>query len=96
MLDVLPASPWIFIGDFNAEPDSPELIRLAEFRVKATGLDHEFIGTFHNFLGGDSGECIDHMFVSTGLHAVLHKVDQTTDGGLFPSDHYPVIYEVPI
>ena len=93
-LQVLPSTPWILLGDFNAEPDSVEL----QFLAKAPNIDFvtrdNLIGTFHNFQGGTDGDRIDHVFVSKGIKTGPVKVITTEEGNLFPSDHYPIVLEV--
>ena len=92
LLTVLPSANWLLLGDFNAEPDSTELATL--------GLKTNFIsrdsptGTFHNFEGGNHGDRIDHLFTAPGLKATLKEVILAHYGDLYPSDHYPVVFEV--
>jgi len=90
MLDVLPATPWILLGDFNAEPEWPELQALSQSEKVhlVTGVNQ--VGTFHSFEGGTKGDRIDHIFTSPGLSYRDVKVDTISEGGIFPSDHYPV------
>jgi endonuclease/exonuclease/phosphatase family metal-dependent hydrolase len=94
IVQALPQIPWLLVGDFNAEPDSPDLAPL----VVANGCEFvsksNSVGTFHDFRGGDDGACIDHMFVGGGVKAKMVKVVQTSENGIYPSDHYPIIFEV--
>ncbi len=94
LLSMLPSTPWVLVGDFNAEPDSSELSALAPCEAAWFCPKGSRIGTFHNFNGGDDGELIDHLFVSRELKAMIIHVDQTVEGDIYPSDHYPVIFEV--
>jgi len=86
--------PWILIGDFNAEPNSPEMDLLcAAGNCEFVSRDNTG-GTFHDFQGGENGACIDHMLVGGGIYAAVNEVVRTSEDGIFPSDHYPVIFEV--
>lgn len=86
--------PWLIIGDFNAEPGSPELSPLVELTGSEFVSKDNSVGTFHDFRGADDGVCIDHMFVGGGVKAKLVEVVRTSENGVYPSDHYPVIFEV--
>ena len=86
--------PWIVVGDLNAEPDSPDLAPLVAVEGSEFVSRDNRIGTFHDFHGGDDGACIDHMFVGGGAKGRLVEVVRTSENGLFPSDHYPVLFEV--
>ena len=93
-LQVLPESRWILAGDFNAEPDSPELHILANTKTVDFVTRDNPIGTFHNFNGGNDGDLIDHIFVSKGITFGSAEVFTTRDGNLYGSDHYPVVLKV--
>ncbi len=90
----LSSVPWIVIGDFNAEPNSVELGPLVEMEGCEFVSKDNSIGTFHDFIGGPDGKCIDHMFVGGGIKAKFVEVVRTSENGIYPSDHYPVIFEV--
>ena len=89
---VLPGRPWILVGDFNAEPGSSEMDIMAGAGHFVT--EENPIGTFHDFRGGTDGDRIDHIFVSSGLSCGAPTILVDSDGGLYPSDHYPVLCEV--
>lgn len=89
-LDVLPSSPWILVGDFNAEPSWPEMQDLVSWSNAQFVTAENSVGTFHSFTGGTEGDKIDHIFTSPGLVCRDLVVDTFSDGGIFPSDHYPV------
>ncbi len=93
ILQVLPTTPWILAGDFNAEPDSPEIHILADANSIEFVTRENPVGTFHNFIGGNDGDRIDHIFVSKGITPGLAEVIRTKQGNLYPSDHYPVLLE---
>ena len=86
----LPLTPWILVGDLNAEPDSPEVLALPGI-LHTAGLEG---GTFHNFEGGTEGEKIDHLVSSIDFRCTKLEVIQTQFDGLWPSDHYPVVAEL--
>ncbi len=90
----LNSGPWILIGDFNAEPKSPDLTPLIQIEGCEFVSKDNLTGTFHDFRGGDDGAPIDHMFVGGGIKAKLVEVVRTSQNGIYPSDHYPVIFEV--
>ncbi len=47
--------------------------------------------TYHGWLGGTSGERIDHIFHSSAdFQAIDADIVRTTFDGYYPSDHYPV------
>lgn len=85
--------PAVLLGDFNAEPDAPELAGLAssplELSDAASGLGH----TFHGF-GNPSVFCkIDYLLYTkdfTCRKAELWKEEKDR----YLSDHYPVCAEL--
>jgi endonuclease/exonuclease/phosphatase family metal-dependent hydrolase len=94
IVDILPITPWILVGDFNAEPASDELQVLAQAPDIVFISKDNLVGTFHNFQGCLDGERIDHLFTSAKLSANLTRVIMSHQGDLYPSDHYPVLFEV--
>lgn len=84
-----PGVPVILAGDFNAEPDSPEL---AIFRERGDFLNvTEGIGiTYHGFEPEDTPERIDYIFA--GRPFVCRGIEkwQDREGEIWLSDHYPV------
>ena len=94
ILATLPKNNWLLFGDFNAEPDWPELQLLESApNVKFVTRDNR-VGTFHNFHGGRDGDRIDHLFTTTNISATLLEVITSHQGELYPSDHYPVLFDV--
>jgi endonuclease/exonuclease/phosphatase (EEP) superfamily protein YafD len=74
-------------GDFNSEPNEPEIRRIVEAERFAAKLDGPFtISSYH------PRAVIDHIFVPKDWQLLEHRVIQT---GL--SDHLPVVstYRVP-
>lgn len=91
--------PVVLTGDFNVEPANAVIQGLEQEGYRnaysVLHLENKEVGaTFHNFLGGESGEPIDYIFVSPDLQIQNVTVDRELYGGRYPSDHYPVIAEV--
>lgn len=88
-----PQVPVILTGDFNAEPDAPEIKQME--RWPAYRFMTEKIGvTYHGFLPEDGTEAIDHIFLRDGEGAKAHCVSiekwEDRRGSLWLSDHYPI------
>ena len=88
----LPEVPVIVAGDFNARPDSPEVLMIEKypgFMNAAKGIGT----TFHGF-GTDNRDCIDYIFIRGNI--VCNKTEKWTDteNGVYLSDHYPVCTEL--
>lgn len=86
-------APIILTGDFNAEPDAPELKQMEkwpEFRL----LTGDIGITYHGFLPEDTPGSIDHIFIRDGKHAGLRALTpicwKDQKKGLWLSDHYPI------
>jgi endonuclease/exonuclease/phosphatase family metal-dependent hydrolase len=92
--------PTVVMGDLNAPDDSGPLRFLADlgYRSAVTTLHpSETLGTFNGFedpLGG--GRRIDHILVGPGLRPKRAAILDDRVGGLFPSDHFPVVAVVEI
>ncbi|EES74408.1 endonuclease/exonuclease/phosphatase family protein [Paenibacillus sp. MB22_1] len=91
--------PVVLTGDFNVEPANAVITGLEQegYRNAYSVLQQEKkeVGaTVHHFLGGESGEPIDYIFVSPDLQIQNVRVDRELYEGRYPSDHYPVIAEV--
>jgi endonuclease/exonuclease/phosphatase family metal-dependent hydrolase len=87
LLDFAGDQPAILAGDFNSEPNEPEIRRIVEAERFAAKLDGPFtISSYH------PRAVIDHIFVPKDWQLLEHRVIQT---GL--SDHLPVVstYRVP-
>jgi endonuclease/exonuclease/phosphatase family metal-dependent hydrolase len=103
--------PILVMGDLNATASSTEYRTLRDLTT-TTGVDlgdaFSAAGgvdgrTFHNYSGGISGSRIDHILYEAGPGSPFVPVSasilrNTYDGGLYPSDHYPVAvtFHVPI
>ena len=90
--ELFPDAPVVLAGDFNAEPDSPELRAFDDFPgyVNAT----EGIGiTYHGYMNAP-GERIDYIFLRGGIVSKGAQRWEHTDGPVFLSDHFPVCAEL--
>ena len=90
---LFPGIPVILAGDFNAEPDSPELQIMkdrADFRNVTEGIGV----TYHGFEPEDEPERIDYIFADRSL--VCSRVARWEDrrGEVWLSDHYPICAEL--
>ncbi len=80
--------PILVVGDFNA---------LASFRTVRTFRDAGFSvapikgASYHFGRGLDLYPAIDHVLYSPGWGLVSTSVYREAPGGIWPSDHYPVI-----
>ncbi|MBY0587681.1 endonuclease/exonuclease/phosphatase family protein [bacterium] len=95
--------PILMIGDLNSSSSSTEYrtlrdlttttgVDLADAFVNGGGVDGR---TFHNYAGGTSGTRIDHVLYTAGPNSPFTPTSasilrNTYNGGLYPSDHYPV------
>jgi len=85
--------PVIVTGDFNAGERNPavEAMRGAfTDTYRALHPADTLVGTFHGFRGGTDGDKIDYIWVS-GLETVESRIDRSSEGGRYPSDHFPVV-----
>ena len=85
---LFPDAPVVLAGDFNAEPDSPELKvfdRFPGYVNAAAGVGV----TFHGFMRAQP-ECIDYIYLRGAV--ACDGVEKWTDerGGVYLSDHYPI------
>ncbi len=84
--------PVIVVGDFNAEPDNPAVLRLQEASspLLKNALAAVAEGTFHGFTGAASHGPIDYIFHSHEWQALSAQVLRGDGSRPFPSDHFPV------
>lgn len=82
--------PVVITGDFNAPPES-----LAHAAFQTGGFrdsfDNAHTSTFHGFTGTDLGEHIDWILYKGGMEVAEATVIKSAFGGIFPSDHFPVL-----
>ena len=97
--------PAVLCGDFNAHPDSEEVMAFctdgtaaSDERVVLRGCDDIAQGTFHGFTGRRSNAPIDYILTTPGIAVRRKAVDDRQRDGIWPSDHFPVIadLEVPV
>jgi endonuclease/exonuclease/phosphatase family metal-dependent hydrolase len=85
-------TPVIVTGDFNADKDSSAYRQLTKNGLFDTYQiaypDKSAAGTFHDY--GQASDPIDWILASGHFEVVSAEIDQYHEGGLYPSDHYPV------
>ena len=87
----------ILMGDFNASPsDEPIKIIMADLTETSSISQTPHFGPESSFTGFEAkeqeGRKIDHVFVNNPKLKVLkHATLSNTWGGLFASDHHPVL-----
>lgn len=92
--------PVILMGDFNAQPDDPELASLFDAQsglqdVWAVGGDGTDGFTVPVEETADPESRIDYIFVSSDSDVVVNAADVVIDEGTrIASDHYPVIADL--
>jgi len=93
--------PLIVMGDFNAPPGSPPHGALTGDRRPEFALidgyanlhpDAPNPGTFNGFRRAEDSGRIDWILHSRRFRATSAEVDRRSEGGRFPSDHFPVIH----
>lgn len=86
------SGPVIILGDFNAAPDNPAILRVGE--TASPSLKSVFAeateGTFHGFSGEAPDGPIDHVFYSAEWQALSTRVLHGDGTRPFHSDHFPV------
>jgi endonuclease/exonuclease/phosphatase family metal-dependent hydrolase len=86
--------PSVVMGDLNASEDSEPLRAFFDngYRSAFTTLHpNAELGTFNGFRDPGGGDRIDHILLDSRLLAVRSRILDGTVGGLFPSDHFPVV-----
>jgi endonuclease/exonuclease/phosphatase family metal-dependent hydrolase len=84
--EFFPDAPVVFVGDLNAEPDSPEMQLMCQYLRNLT----EDIGiTFHNF-GGANACTIDYIYLKGAIEGTAPRKWDECRNGVYLSDHYPV------
>ena len=78
--------PTFILGDFNAEPDSPEIKMLSESEI-FTDATESLSGTFHYFGKMDTDTKIDYIFTSGEIKILSCKAHRRAKDGRFLSDH---------
>ena len=93
--------PTILMGDMNARPGSKPIRILAENQhnypdihltnIFSSPRAEEAGNTYHGFKGKRKGAPIDYIFVSEEFEVDRAYVDTSSENGLYPSDHYPLM-----
>ena len=96
--------PFIVMGDFNMEMTNPAMrwlnrIGIGKPRLASTDVwqsihPNRSLGTRHGFSGRTSGPQIDHIRISSNLHATDARIDARNRNGRYPSDHFPVVANI--
>jgi endonuclease/exonuclease/phosphatase family metal-dependent hydrolase len=89
----------VVMGDLNAGEGSEPLAVFFElgFRSAFTRLHPESeLGTFNGFRDPSGGDRIDHILLGPGLEPIESEILDGAVGGVWPSDHYPVMAVVTV
>lgn len=94
--------PLILGGDFNSNEDkAPHSILLSGNPIPLIDGYRAFIpqrspheATFHGFTGDSTGSRIDIVYHTGELETVEAEIVRTDFNGAYPSDHFPVLYEI--
>ena len=86
-------APEIYLGDFNAEPDS-ETIKFCDGFEHLKNVTEYIPVTFHGF--GKEEHKIDYIYIDVRLVDAIKTVEAWTDikNGVYLSDHYPICAEL--
>ncbi|MEN6307902.1 MAG: endonuclease/exonuclease/phosphatase family protein [Anaerohalosphaeraceae bacterium] len=95
------AEPFVVTGDFNAAPDSPEILYLLGLSDRKTPLPMMDVlaaanpeqakqGSFHDFKGNTDGVRIDYILTAPETAIIDAQIQNQPVEGRFTSDHYPV------
>jgi endonuclease/exonuclease/phosphatase family metal-dependent hydrolase len=100
-LDRLGPTPLILTGDFNAAKDQPPyriLLRGCPFFSRPLVDPHARLagptGTLHSYGRLPQPLAIDWILVSKAFRPLSADIDGYHEGGLYPSDHYPLLATV--
>jgi endonuclease/exonuclease/phosphatase family metal-dependent hydrolase len=99
-----PAEPVVLTGDFNVGEDNPALHRLVGTPGEAPSPARPFVdsfrvlhpdekeaGTFTGFkFNATTGDKIDYVLVQPSTRVLSAAIVRTSQGGRYPSDHFPV------
>ena len=87
------------VGDFNAWPSSPLVRRLTAlpgyFDARRAARERRGPAVTYHWGVGSSrlGLVLDHVIAKTSLVPKSAEIIDVREGGLFPSDHYPLVVE---
>ncbi|MCX7797697.1 MAG: endonuclease/exonuclease/phosphatase family protein [Melioribacter sp.] len=86
--------PIILTGDFNCNEEEQTIQSILNtgfvdtYRLLHSKSKNE--GTFNNFIGDDSGDKIDYIFISNDFKVIESNIIKSNRNGRYPSDHFPV------
>ncbi|WP_341228181.1 endonuclease/exonuclease/phosphatase family protein [uncultured Arcticibacterium sp.] len=89
--------PVILMGDFNSTPTDEPILIYTNGGLKNTQdvSKTPHYGPIDSFTGFKSSERensqIDHIFINSGITVLKHAAISQTWGGLFASDHHPIL-----
>lgn len=97
------ATPFVFMGDFNAPEDS-EALRIIKGNSEANqklGIEmvdsfrvlypqRKNVGTYNGFTGQSDGPKIDYIMVKSNIRVIEASILQNNFKGQYPPDHFPV------
>jgi len=86
--------PSVFLGDFNAEPESPPMqaMQAAGYRSAMQVCDPDnTLGTFNGFQDAQPTRRIDYVLCSPGIAPLRARILDEQIQGIWPSDHFPVV-----
>ena len=97
------ATPFVFMGDFNAPEDS-EALRIikgnsgADQKLGVQMVDsfrvlnpqRKNVGTYNGFTGQSDGPKIDYIMVKSNIRVIEASILQNNFKGQYPPDHFPV------
>lgn len=90
--------PFVFLGDFNAEPDTAPIVYLNnDFSEKIVDVTHELEYTFHAFNPAEHhANKIDYIYFDEETAKTAKNLNVWDDeiDGIYLSDHYPISVEI--
>jgi endonuclease/exonuclease/phosphatase family metal-dependent hydrolase len=89
--------PAVIMGDLNAseESDAMSVFLRQGYRSAVEDLHPGLAtGTFNGFRDPAGGPRIDHVLLGPGLEPLLAEILDHRPGGIWPSDHFPVVARV--
>ena len=87
-----PDAPCVFVGDMNAEPDSPEMLHVLE-NSNMVDFATNLGGTYHGFHTVEPVK-IDYIYADPRIRCTNVYKWTDNENGVFLSDHYPVCAEI--
>ena len=97
------ATPFVFMGDFNAPEDSEvlEIIKGNSLAKQDHGIQmvdsfrvlhpqRKNVGTYNGFTGQSDGPKIDYIMVKTNISFIEASILQNNFKGQYSPDHFPV------